>query len=172
MPASDYPFFAKAAVGKHLWTLPVGTSVSFVPYFSDWHFDGNFAYVFSEKPLGQTVDYWLAHVSAGYWFKANLSIDAFLSLKYGYGLSLLSPRFINENASNPPVFPDDLDTEEWWQHDRMVGNRNLIFGIGFDYPISPKWTMSGSTFRSVWTDEANEDDFAFILGLTRFFGGE
>ena len=171
-PASDYPIFAKAAIGRNLWTIPVGTSISYVPYFSDWHFSGDFAYVFSEKPLGRNVDYWLAHLSAGYWFKANLSVNAFLSLKYGYGTSLLSPEFVNENADFPPVYPDDFDTEKWWQHDRLIGNRNLVWGIGIDYAISPKWALSGSTFRSIWTEEANEDDLALTIGLTRAFGGD
>ena len=172
VPASDYPFFAKTAIGRNLWTIPVGTAIRYVPYFSDWHFGGDFAYVFSEKPLGRNVDYWLAHLSAGYWFKANLSVNAFLSLKYGYGISLLSAAFINDDAAFPPTYPDDFDTEEWWQHDRLIGNRNLNYGLGIDYSFSPKWSLSGSTFRSVWTDEANEADFAFTLGLTRFFGGE
>ena len=172
VPASDYPFFAKTAIGRNLWTIPVGTSISYVPYFSDWHFDGDFAYVFSEKPLGQNVDYWLAHLSAGYWIKANLSVNAFLSMKYGYGISLLSARFIAADATFPPVYPDDFDTREWWQHDRLIGNRNLNYGLGIDYSLSPKWTLSGSTFRSAWTEEANENDFAFTVGVTRFFGGE
>jgi hypothetical protein len=172
VPASDYPFFAKTAIGRNLWTIPVGASVSFVPYFSDWHFDGDFSYVFSEKPLGQNVDYWLAHLSAGYWFKANLSVNVFLSMKYGYGISLLSARFLDEGAGFPPVYPVDFDTEAWWQHDRLIGNRNLNYGLGIDYALSPKWSVSGSTFRSAWTEEANENDIAFTLGLTRFFGGE
>ena len=171
-PASDYPFFAKAAIGRHLWTVPVGTSISYVPYFSDWHFDGNFAYVFSEKPLGQNVDYWVAHMSAGYWFKANLSANAFFSVKYGNGISLLSPEFLDDDATFPPVYPDDFDTENWWQHDRLVGNRNMNFGIGIDYSFSPEWQLSGSTFQNVWTEESNEVDFAFTLSITRFFGGE
>lgn len=172
VPASDYPIFAKAAIGRNLWTVPVGTAVRYVPYFSDWYFFGDFAYVFSEKPLDRTVDYWLAHVSAGYWFKANLSANVFLSMKYGYGISLLSPDFINEDASFPPAYPADFDTEEWWQHDRLIGNRNLVWGLGLDYMISPRWALSGSTFRSVWTEEASEDDLALTFGITRFFGGE
>lgn len=174
VPASDYPFFAKAAIGKDLWTIPVGTSFSYVPYFSDWHFDGNVAYVFSEKPLGVNVNYWLTHISAGYWFKANLSVNAFLSLKYVRGgLSLLSPEFTNPNSTNPiPVYPDDFDTEQWWQHDRLVGNRNMNFGLGFDYFFNPEWKVSGSAYQSVWTEESNEVDFAYTLGITRFFGGE
>ena len=171
-PVTNYPFFAKAAIGKNLWTVPVGISISYVPYFSDWHFDGNFAYVFSEKPLGQTVDYWVAHLSAGYWFKANLSTNAFLSLKYGDGISLLSPEFLDDDATFPPVYPDDFDTEKWWQHDRLIGNRNLNIGLGIDYSFSPEWQLSGSTYQNVWTEESNEVDFAFTLGITRFFGGE
>ena len=142
-------------------------------YFSDWHFDGNFAYVFSEEPLGVNVDYWLAHLSAGYWFKANLSVNAFFGLKYTRkGISLLDPRFINENAGFPPVYPDDWDTEEWWHHDRMVGNRNLNFGFSADYFFSPEWKVSGSAYQSVWTEESTEIDYAFTIALTRFFGGD
>lgn len=170
VPASDYPFFAKAAIGLNLWTVPVGTSFSYVPYFSDWHFDGNIAYVFSEKPLNANVDYWLAHLSAGYWFKANLSVNAFLSLKYVRdGISLLDPVF---SDGDPVNYPAAYDTQEWWQHDRLIGNRNLNFGLGIDYFLSPEWKVSGSGYQSVWTEESNEIDFAFTLGFTRFFGGD
>jgi hypothetical protein len=173
VPATDYPFFAKAAVGKNLWTVPIGTTFNFVPYFSDWHFDGNIAYVFSEEALDVNVDYWLVHLSAGYWFKANLSVNAFLGLKYVRdGISLLSPDFINDDAALPPVYPDDWDTETWWHHDRLVGNRNLNFGLGIDYFFSPDWKVSGSAYQSIWTDESNEVDFAFTLGFTRFFGSD
>ena len=174
VPASDYPFFAKSAIGLNLWTVPVGTAFSYVPYFSDWHFEGNVAYVFSEEPLGYNVDYWLAHLSAGYWFKANLSVNAFLSLKYVRdGVSLLSPVFINPDSTNqPPIYPDDFDTEEWWNHDRLIGHRNLNLGLGIDYFFNPEWKMSGTAYQSIWTEESNEVDFAFTLGVTRFFGGD
>jgi len=173
VPATDYPFFAKSAIGLNLWTVPVGTTFSYVPYFSDWHFGGNVAYVFSEEPLGINVDYWLLHLSAGYWFKANLSVNAFLSLKYVRdGLSQLSADFLDDGATFPPVYPDDFDTREWWQHDRLVGHRNLNFGLGVDYFFSPEWKVSGSGYQSIWTEESNEVDFALTLGITRFFGGE
>jgi hypothetical protein len=170
VPASNYPFFAKAAIGKNLWTAPVGMSFNYVPYFSDWHVGGSLAYVFSEKPLGVNVDFWLADLSAGYLFKANLSVEVFLSLKYARsGLSLLSTEFINGDPVSA-VYPDDYDTEKWWQHDRLVGNRNLNFGVGIDYFFSREWKVSGSAYQSVWTDESNEVDYAFTLGFTRFFG--
>lgn len=171
IPATDYPFFAKAAIGKNLWTVPIGMSFSFVPYFSDWHFDGNVAYVFSEKPLGYDVDYWLAHLSAGYWFRANLSVNAFLSLKYGNGISIFSPDFLVEGG-DPFNYPDDWATREWWHHDRLIGNENVNLGLGVDYFFSPEWKVSGSGYQSIETDESGEVDFAFTLAFTRFFGGE
>ena len=76
-PADNYPFYAKAAIGTNLWNLPVGVSLSYVPYFSDWFFNGDLAYVFSEKPLGVNVDYWLGFLSAGYWFKPRFSVSVF-----------------------------------------------------------------------------------------------
>jgi len=172
VPASDYPFFAKAAIGKNLWTVPVGTTFSYVPYFSDWHFEGNAAYVFSEKPLGLNVDYWLVDLSAGYWFKAGLSVNAFLNFKsVRDGVSLLWPEFIDGDPVGA-VYPDDWDTENWWHHDRLVGNRNLNFGIGFDYFFGPEWKVSGSGYQSIWTEESNEVDLAVTLAVTRFFGGD
>ena len=173
VPASNYPFYAKSAIGLSLWTVPVGTTISFVPYFSDWHFDGNVAYVFSEKPLGVNVDYWTVHLSAGYWFKANLSVNAFFSLKsVRDGILQTDPVFLSDDASSPPVYPEDYDTEIYYQHDRVVSHRNLNFGLGIDYFFSPKWKVSGSSYQSIWTEETNEVDFAFTLGLTRFYGGE
>lgn len=172
VPASDYPFFAKAAIGKNLWTLPVGMSFSFVPYFSDWHFAGNVAYVFSEEPLGINVDYWQADLSAGYWFRSDLSVEAFLNTKYvREGISLLDPRFIDGDPATA-VYPDDWDTEMWWHHDRLVGNRNSTLGIGIDYFLNREWKLSGSGYKSIWTEEANEVDFAYTLAVTRFFGAE
>jgi len=173
VPASDYPFYAKSAIGLNLWTIPVGTTISFVPYFSDWHFDGNVAYVFSEKPLGVNVDYWTVHLSAGYWFKANLSVNAFFGLKsVRDGFGQLDPVFLSPDASSPPIYPEDYDTEEYYQHDRLVQHRNLNFGLGIDYFFSPEWKVSGSTYQSIWTKETTEVDFAFTLGITRFFGSD
>ena len=169
VPVTNYPFFAKAAIGKNLWTLPVGVSLSYVPYFSDWHFDGSFAYVFSEKPLDVNVDYSVLHLSAGYWFKPNLSINAFLAGKYtwqGYEFSDFADDIFSA------VYPDDFGTEVWWHHDRLFAARHLNIGAGFDYFLNESYKVSGSGYTGIWAESTNEIDFAFTLGVTRYFGGE
>jgi len=165
VPASQYPFYAKAAIGTNLWSFPLGVDIAFTPYFSDWYFSGNLAYVFSEEPLGVNVDYWLAYLSAGYWFKPNFSMDVFLSSKYLRDGLLIDYDF-------GVVYPDDFDTEEWWQHDRLIRHRILNLGIGFDYFLNERYQLSGSYFQTIWFEQTNEVDAAFTLSLTRLFSAD
>lgn len=168
IPVSDYPFYAKAAIGTNLWNIPLGVDVRYVPYFSDWDFRGNVAYVFSEQPLGYNVDYWLAHLSSGYWFKPNFSVDIFLSAKHVRdGLKIPF-----DFSDNPAIYPAGFDTIEWWQHDRLTRKRLLHLGVGFDYSFNEHYQVSGSYYSSLWADQTNEVDHAFTLALTRYFSGD
>ncbi len=169
VPVTDYPFFAKAAIGKNLWTLPVGVNLTFVPYFSDWHFSGSIAYVFSEQPLDVNVDYSLLHLSAGYWFTSKFSINAFLAGKYTWhGYQFLD--FVDDAATF--VYPDEFGTEEWWNHDRLFAARHLNIGAGFDYFLNENYKVSGSAATSLWVETTHEIDYAFTLAVTRYFGGK
>jgi hypothetical protein len=169
-PTTDYPFYAKAAIGANLWNIPVGVNLSFVPYFSDWFFRGNLAYVFSEKPLDINVDYWLGFLSAGYWFKPQLSVNIFLSAKYIRNGLVMPWDFTDDPFYRN--YPQDFDTIEWWQHDRLLRHRFVNAGIGFDYFPSEKYKFSGSYFTGIWAEQTNETDKAFTLAFTLFFGGE
>jgi hypothetical protein len=169
-PTTNYPFYAKAAIGQNLWTLPVGVSLNWIPYFSDFQFDGNLAYVFSEKPLDVNVDYWLGYLSGRYWFKPQFSLNLFMNVKWireGYVMPW--------DFSDDPFYgdyPDAYDTEEWWQHDRLLRHRFLNAGIGFDYFINEKYLLSGTYFKTVWSEQTDEVDKAFSLAFTRYFGGK
>jgi len=169
-PASNYPFYAKAAIGGNLWAIPVGVSLSYVPYFSDWYFGGNLAYVFSEKPLDVNVDYWLGYLSAGYWFKPQFTMNAFLSAKY-IREGLVMPWDFTDDPTYSN-YPEDFDNPRWWQHDRLLRHRFVNVGIAFDYFPNQKYQLSGSWFTGVWAEQTNEIDRAFTLALTRYWGGE
>jgi len=169
-PTTDYPFYAKAAIGKNLWNVPVGVSLSFIPYFSDWHFRGNLSYVFSEKPLGVNVDYWLAYASAGYWFRPHFSMDVFLSGKWTRKGFKMPWDFTDDPTYS--TYPDEFDTVEWWQHDRLIGNRGLDLGVAFDYFFNQQYKLSGSVFTGVWAEQSSETEYAITMALTRYFGGD
>ncbi len=170
VPMTDYPFFAKAAIGLNLWNIPVGASFSYAPYFSDWYLSGNAAYVFSEKPLGVNVDYWLTHLATGYRFTPRFAANVFLSLKYVRKGMKLPYDFVDDPENF--VYPDDFGTEEWWHHDRLGAHRNLNLGLGVDYFLSPQWKVSATGYTALWVEQTNEVDYAFTMGVTRFFSGK
>ena len=65
-PVSNYPIYGSAIIGRGLNELNVGVSLDFTPYFSDWNFQADLCYVFSEKVVGVDLDYWLMYLSASY----------------------------------------------------------------------------------------------------------
>ena len=169
-PVDNYPFYAKAAIGANLWKIPVGARFSYIPHFDDWYVSGNVAYVFSEQPLGVNVDYLSAHLAVGYWFRPNFSANVFAGLKYIFDGLVMPWDFTDDPTYSD--YPDAFDTEEWYNHDRLIRHRNLNVGIGFDYFLSRKYRLSGSWYTGVWTEQSNEPSDAFTLGVTRFFGND
>lgn len=169
-PTTNYPFYAKAAIGANLWNVPLGVSLYYVPYFSDWYFEGNLSYVFSEKPLDYNVDYWLGYLSAGYWFKPRFSLNVFLSAKYLIDGLILPWDFTDDPTYGK--FPEDFDTPEWWQHDRLLRHRYVNAGIAFDYFLNQRFKLSGSYYTGIWAEQTNEVDRAFTFGLTHYWGGD
>jgi hypothetical protein len=168
-PTNNYPIYAKAAIGANLWNIPLGVDVSYIPYFSDWHLRGSVAYVFSEKPLDYNVDYWLGYLSAGYWFKPGFSMNVFLSVKY-----LRNGLILPWDFTDDPTFsnyPEEFDTPEWYNHDRLLKHRFANLGVAFDYFFNERYKFSGSYFTGIWAEQTNEVDHAFTLSLTHFWGG-
>ena len=162
VPTTDYPFYAKAAIGANLWNIPIGVAFTFVPHFSDWYFQGNVAYVFSEKPLGVNVDYWLGYLSTGYFFTPRFSMNVFLAAKkIRKGLKMPDDFTDDPTYGN---YPDDFDNPRWWQHDRLLGHR--FANLGFE-----KWQLSGTYFTGIWAEQTNEVDRAFTFALTRYWDG-
>ena len=169
-PVGDYPFYAKAAIGADLWTIPVGASFSYIPYFDDWYVSGNVAYVFSEKPVGVNVDFWSVHLSGGYWFRPDFSVNVFAGLRYVID-GLTMPWGFSDDPTYSD-YPDAYDTELWYNHDRLLQNRNLNMGVGFNYFLNEKYSVSGSFYKGVWAAHSSEPGRAFTLGIARHFGGD
>ena len=158
-PTNDYPFYAHAAVGRNIWHLPVGAAWSFTPHFSDFYFSGDVAYVFTEKSLGVDISHWLINARVGYYLTPSFVPKIFLSMKHGTkGLG----------------FPDDYDVtalndEKWYYHDRMIKHNFLNGGIGFDWILNNRYQLSGTWFTMLDPDQVNIVDFAFTLGITRYW---
>lgn len=167
VPMNDYPIYGKAAIGANLWAIPIGVQLDFQPYFSDWSFSGNVAYVFREEPLDINVDYWLYTVSAGYYFSPRTFVSAFV-----FGKDTPQGVELPWDFTDDPTYGDlaDFDTELWWQHDRVLAHSFTNIGLGVDYIINERYQFSGQAWTSLTADQVNEVDYAFSLALTVFFG--
>ena len=159
-PSNDYPFYGHAAVGRNLWHLPVGVAWSFEPYFEKWYLGGSVAYVFTEKTLGVDVSHWLANVNLGYYVTPRFAPRLFVSAKYG---------------SKGLDWPDDfdlgnLDSVDFYNHDRTIKHNWVNAGIGFDFILNDKYQLTGSWFTMVDPDQVNIVDRAWTLAITRSFG--
>jgi len=156
-PVSDYPTYGNAIIGKHLWEIPVGVNVDFTPYFSDWSFRADISYVFSEKVTGVDLNYWLLHASASYYLTRRLASRVFL-------VNRIAP-----HALNWEDFGDDWDNEAGFQHDRTLRHAYLNGGIGFDFVVSDRYSISATYYETLEQDIVAKVESAFTLALTHRF---
>lgn len=163
VPVRDYPFYGSAAIGKQLWEVPVGVSLEFSPYFSDWHFQADIAYVFSEKVLGVDLDYWLTYVSASYYVTPRFVPRIFLTGR-NVPNGLVYPDDFTDDFS-----PDDYDNEWFYHHDQTLKHAYLNAGIGFDFVVSERHEISATYYRTVDPDNISKVDNAFTVGVSRRF---
>jgi hypothetical protein len=162
VPTNDYPFYGKAIIGTNLWQLPIGVRLEYQPYFSDWNFSGEIAYIVSERPLDVNVNYWLLQGKAGYYFSQRFMGSAFVTVKdTPAGLTL------PDDFTDDPTYqdPTDFDSEVWWQHDRVLAHSFVNVGLGGDYILSRRYQLSGRVYQTVDVRQSNEIDFAFSVGI-------
>jgi hypothetical protein len=164
VPVNDYPFYAHSAIGRNIWHIPVGVALSYTPYFSDFNFSGNIAYVFTEKSLGVDVSHWLINASVSYYVKPRFAPKMFVSVKHGTkGLGF---------PDDFDLFTFDFDSEEWYYHDRTIKHNWVNAGVGFDWVINADYHLSGTLFKMVNPQQVNIVDRAWTLGITRYFAGD
>lgn len=162
VPTNDYPFYGHAAVGRNIWHVPLGVAFNYTPWFSDFVFGGDVAYVFTEKSLGVDVSHWLANLALAYYVRPDFAPNVFISIKHGtQGLDF--PDDFNLNA---------LNDEAWYFHDRTIKHNFINGGIGFDWVFSDRYMLSGSALTMLKPHQVNIVDYGFSVGITRFFSGD
>lgn len=166
VPISDYPTYANAAIGKQLWELPVGVSLEFTPYFSDWYFQADIAYVFSEELLGVDLDFWLMYFSASYYVTPRFAPRVFLTRRDAPN-ALDFPEDFTDDLTFSTL--EDFDNEFWYRHDQTLKHNYVNAGIGFDYLASDRYEISATYYQTIDPEDVAEVDYAFTFALTRRF---
>ena len=156
-PSNDYPFFGHAAIGQNLWRVEPGSSFLYIPPLSDAYYRLDVGYAFVEETLGVNIDHWNIRAEAGYFFNQYLSGRVFLLHKDGDGL----------------VFPDDFPpprTDElWYQHDRMIKHNFTNVGIGLDWSMQDRYSLSSSVLTMARAEQVHKVDYAFTIGVSFAF---
>jgi len=160
-PTNNYNIYGWSAVGRGVWHLPVGVSLGYTPYFSDWNFNADIAYVFTEKTLGVDISHWLIYADAGYYFTPRFSAKIFLSIKKSFNGLDFDAEFLSKY----------VDTETFYLHDRVLKHSYTNAGIGFDWFLSDHYELFGNVFTMVSPDQTNDIEYAVSIGLTRYFSG-
>ena len=161
-PVNSYHIYGWSALGRGIWHLPVGVRLGYTPYFSDWSFNADIAYVFTEKTLGVDTSHWLIHASTGYYFTPRLEANIFLSIKKSFNGLDFDQAFIDQY----------FDTETWFLHDRVLKHSYFNAGIGFHLTLSEKYALSSNVLTMVNPDQTNDIEFAGAISITRYFSGK
>jgi len=156
-PASDYPFFAVAAVGQHLRRQEIGSAISYRPPFLRWFFTLRAGYVFAPETLGVNVDATRVDGEAVFFVNPKVSIRTFFSSKNGKGMA-------------PPRRSTDVPSEVWYQHDRMIRHNYATVGLGADWALSRRNVIGVSFIEMVHAEDIFELKHAFDIRVARSFG--
>jgi hypothetical protein len=162
-PSHDYTFFANAAVGQDLWKLEMAISLAHQFEFSNVYYRVGYGYVFAEKTLGISINHSKLDLELGYFINEKLSVRMFGIGKDGDGLSgdELAGLFIN---------PDGQTTNKYWYHHDQIAEHNYFgAGVGFDYAIGNRYTLSSSVQKLVWGESVFNFKYAFEFRLTKAF---
>lgn len=160
-PTNRYHIYGWSAIGRNIWHLPVGVKLAYRPYFSDWYFSSDVAYVFTEKTLGVNISHWLIRASASYYFTPRFAPNIYISIKKSFNGLDFDEEFLSKY----------LDTETFFLHDRVLKHNYFDAGVGFDWILSDKYKVSGNIFKMVTPDQTNDIEFAASIALTRYFSG-
>jgi hypothetical protein len=158
-PASQYPFFANAGIGTRVRRLEVGSTIGYRPPFLPWYFSLRVGYSYAHKVLGFDVDASRVDGEAVYFVNPRISIKTFFSSKNGQGVVL-------------PVTPPapDFTSEFWYQHDRFIRHNYITNGVGMDWKIDNRNSLSMSWIRMAHPEDIFDIKKAYDVTLSRQFG--
>lgn len=156
-PSNDYEFFGHAAFGQNLWRIEPGSTFLYKPPISDTYYRLDVGYAFVEETLGVSIDHWNIRAEAGHFFNEHLTGRIFVLHKDGDGLVF------------PEEFPLPRNTELWYQHDRLIRHNFTNVGVGLDWSMNERYSVSSSVMTMARAEQVHTVDFAFTVGLTAAF---
>lgn len=159
IPTHDYTFFANAAVGQDLWKLEFAVSLAHQFDFSNLYYRVGYGYVLAEQTLGASINHSRLNLELGYFVNEKLSVRLFGIGKVGDGFS----------AGELIPLTNGQTNDYWYHHDQISEHNYFGVGVGFDYALGDRYTVSASVQKLVWGQSVFDFKYAAEARLTRAF---
>ena len=159
IPSHGYTFFSNAAVGQDLRQLELAATLAHQFDFSNIYYTLGYAYVLSQHVLGHNTGYQRFDAELGYFINERLSVRTFTTGRIGNGL----------DAKDLLAMTDGQTNVYWYHHDQLVKHSYFGAGLGFDYDLGHRYSLTAGLQREFWGESVFEFKYAFELRLTRSF---
>jgi hypothetical protein len=159
LPSHDYAFFANAALGQNLWKIEPGIDIAHQFDFSNIYYTIHYSYVFVETAIGVNVNHSRLDLELGYFVNPDLTLRAFTLSKFGKGAK--AGNLIPQTQG----FTNDL----WYHHDQISAHNYASFGIGADYHLGDRYTVSASIQKLYWGQTVFNFTHSLDLSVSRTF---
>jgi len=159
IPSHDYTFFANAAVAQDIWQLEFATTLAHQFQFSNLYYRIGYGYVFTEKTLTTDVNHHKVNLELGYFVNEKFSVRAFGIGRAGHGYAARNLLPVTAGQTN----------EYWYHHDQISEHNYFGLGLGFDYELFDRTTVSAAVQRLVWGQTVFDFKYAAEMRLTRAF---
>jgi hypothetical protein len=167
IPSHNYVHFAEAAVGQDIWRVEPSLELAHQFDFSNIYYRLRYGYDYTQATHytysgisgSKRVNHHRLDVELGYFFNEKLSGRAFTIAKKGQGFTAMELGPLTEGFSN------DL----WFHHDQVSVHNYAAAGVGADYHLGGKYTLSASVQKLIWGVTVFDFKYSTEVRLTREF---
>jgi hypothetical protein len=158
IPMRNYPFFGNSAIGTRLHRAQLGVELVRPIGLSDFYWRLQYAYEIIERSYERiNTNAHLTEVELGWYAGPRWRLRGFVSDRAGKGL------------------PADADfgrrtNLRWYYHDQNSEHSATVAGLGVEYALSDRWSVSAVTLRLIEGKAVHRIRLAGTLELIRHFG--
>ncbi len=159
IPSHDYVFFDNAAVGQRLYQLMLSATLAHQFEFTNLYYQIGYGYAFSQHVLGIDTGYQRFDGELGYFVNERLTLRTYLTGRIGNSLTGLETLPLTDGQTN----------DYWYHHDQISVHSYFGAGLGFDYHLGGRYTLTAGIQREFWGETVFDFKYAFEARLIKQF---
>lgn len=161
VPSHNYAYYGGAAPGQRVTRFGIGVGLQHQFSFSNFYYTLQYQYVIKPHFMGINSNYHELAADLGYFINPKLGVRLITDTKIGNGLD-----DAELNASiGTPYGPDFNQGSLWPMHDKVRRQNHFDLGLGLDWNVDARDTLSLALMRSTW----GQDNARLQSGLSAKF---